>query len=192
MTRIRQLAVRGGLLAAGAVAVFGCDQQPPTAAAPTAPVALHSRPDRARGGGTYDLAGLIVRFGFVAVQHGNGRATGAFRHKTSYDGLTADFSGRVTCLAVDEVNGRAWIGGVITRNRSTDPDYAAEIFQPGHDIWFRVLDTGRHSPDPDRTTFVGFEGAAGLATSAEYCAARIWPDGNLRTWPVTGKVVVGH
>ena len=144
------------------------------------------------GGGQYALNELVVRFAFVASQLPNGNAIGAFHVDTAYDGLTADFSARVTCLSVDEVNHRAWVGGVITKNKSTDPDYAAPLYQPGRDIWFRTVDYGPGgSGTADRSTFVGFEGAAGFPTSAAYCAGRPWPDADARTWPVTsGNITV--
>lgn len=173
--------------------VLACDP------APQAPVALLETTlapalavsGAATGGGHYDIAGLIVQFSFSAVQYADGSASGAFHHQTSFDGLTAELYGRVTCLAVDPDNHRAWIGGVITKNSSTDPDLGAAIHQPGRDIWFRVVDYGSGGGAPsDRTTFTGFEGSGGIITSAEYCAARIWPDGDARTWPVTGNVTV--
>ena len=139
----------------------------------------------ASGGGHYSLAGLDVQFRFRAVSHRDGRATGRFHIKADEGGgLLIDFSAEVTCLAVDPANHRAWIGGVITRNRSTDPDLLTTIQQPGHDIWFRVLDAGEGKDAIDRTTFTGFEGGGGIPTSAAYCAARIWPADNARTWPV--------
>jgi hypothetical protein len=96
-----------------------------------------------------------------------------------------DVHGRVTCVAVDSENHRAWVGGVVTENRS-DPDLQEAIHQPGRDVWFRVVDYGSgNDAQPDRTSFLGFEGAAGLITSAEYCAARIWPEEDARTHPVT-------
>jgi hypothetical protein len=143
------------------------------------------------GGGQYAIADLAVQFSLVAIELGGESAIGVFHHKTSYDGLTADFKGRVICLAVDSTNSRAWIGGVVTRNDSTDPDYAAPIYQPGRDVWFRVVDYGSGTAEPDRTTFVGFEGAAGIITSRQYCQARLWPDADARTWPVTsGNILV--
>lgn len=145
----------------------------------------------ANGGGHYLIAGsLDVQFGFVAIEHANGEFSGAFHHTTN-DGLgSVDFDARVTCLAVDEELGRAWIGGVIVANRSTSPDFQAEIFQPGHDIWFRVLDGGKGHDQESRTTFVGFEGD--IPSSAAYCEMRIWPDGNARTWPVVDGTVTIH
>jgi hypothetical protein len=100
---------------------------------------------------------------------------------------TIDFHGSVTCLAFDETNHRAWIGGVITENRSTDPAFLLDLHQPGHDVWFRVVDYGEgaNAQQPDRTTFMGFENTPGIPTSAFYCALKPWPDDDARTWPVT-------
>ena len=146
----------------------------------------------ATGGGHYLIGGTVdVQFGFAAVQHADGQFSGVFHHTTD-DGLgSVDFDGRVTCLAVDEELGRAWIGGAIIANRSTSPDFQAEIHQPGHDIWFRVLDGGEGQDNPEsRTTFVGFEGA--IPSSAVYCETRPWPEDNARTWPVTKGNVTVH
>ena len=56
----------------------------------------------------------------------------------------------------------------------------------GDDIWFRVVDYGEgQDAQADRSTFVGFEGNAGIITSREYCDAQIWPEGDARTGPVT-------
>jgi hypothetical protein len=138
------------------------------------------------GGGMYN-AGVIVEFSMSALGKADGSARGEFHHKTVLGGLAVDFSGRVTCVAVDSVNRRAWIGGVVTANRSEHPSFTGDINQIGRDVWFRVLDTGEGQTDPDRTTFLGFEGAAGIITSAEYCEAQIWPNDppNDRTSPLT-------
>ena len=70
-------------------------------------------------------------------------------------------------------------------NSELEPFASGEIYQPGKDIWFRVLDEGDEDEGPaDRTTFVGFEGGAGIITSAEYCEVRPWPDDNARTNPL--------
>jgi hypothetical protein len=156
-------------------------------AAPPAPSDILTA---ASGGGHYLVAGsLDVRFAFSAVQHTDGRTSGAFHERTN-DGLGAvEFDADVTCLAVDHDLGRAWIGGVITANRSTSPDFTDAVHHPGHDIWFRVLDSGQEAAQPDRRTFVGFEGA--IPSSAVYCATRPWAPDNARTWPVTnGNIVV--
>ena len=123
-----------------------------------------------------------VTISFVAIRHSDGRVTGQFQqHQPAFD---FTYQGIVTCFAVDPVNRRAWIGGVLTH--STDPDPITEV---GDEAWFRVLDTDG-SADPDRSTFLGFEGGGGIITSEEYCEARIWPDENARTWPVEHGAIV--
>lgn len=137
------------------------------------------------GGGHYLIGGAIdVKFSFSAKQKENGFATGQFRQSVVFNGELIDFHGEVTCLAVDSENGRAWIGGIVTQNNSEAPAFMTEIHEPGRDVWFRVLDNGEGQADPDRSTFLGFEGAADIITSEEYCAAQIWPDGDARTSPV--------
>jgi hypothetical protein len=141
------------------------------------------------GGGHYLLSGTFdVQFALVAAARSNGHAAGRFHQRLVADGLVIDFDGEVTCMSVDPANGRAWIGGVILRNRSTDPAFQTAIHQPGRDIWFRVLDEG----NADRLTFLGFEGSGGIITSEEYCATMPWPDGNARTHPVTSGNIVVH
>jgi len=144
----------------------------------------------ASGGGHYLVAGSMdVQFAFSAVQYKDGQVAGSFHDRTN-DGLgLVDFDADVTCLAVDRQLGRAWIGGVITANLSTSPDFTGAVYQPGHDIWFRVLDSGHKDDQQDRRTFVGFEGA--IPSSAAYCATRPWAPDNARTWPVThGSITV--
>ncbi len=141
----------------------------------------------AAGGGIYDLVGVFpINFHFSAVVTPSGQVNGSFRQIADVGTDHVDISGRVTCLAVDAANGRAWIGAVVTENNSNPESGLQEAnHQPGRDVWFRVLDTGPGSSDPDRTTFLGFEGGGGIITSAEYCEAQIWPDGNARTHPVS-------
>jgi hypothetical protein len=146
----------------------------------------------ANGGGHYTIPGLpTIRLALSGVGYMDGSATGRFHHSLTLDSELIEFHGAVTCLPVDPVNRRAWIGGVITANASTHPSFQGGIFEPGHDIWFRVVDYGaRGDAQPDRTTFVGFEGSAGIATSAEYCELKIWPADDARTWPVEGDISV--
>jgi len=142
----------------------------------------------ATGGGYYDVGGLAVQFAFTAAETpGGGKAVGRFHvFADEGDGLTVDVAGEVICVAVDPVNHHAWIGAVVTRNSSTDPDLQTDIHEVGDDVWFRVLDSGEGAgASEDRTSFIGFKGAAGIETSPEYCAARLWPADNARTWPVT-------
>jgi hypothetical protein len=142
--------------------------------------------EKVAGGGEFVHPALgRVTFGFTAKRHGNGRVSGVF-FQNQHD-LGFIYVGEVTCFAIDEVNHRAWIGGVLTY--SNDPDPVTEV---GDDAWFRVLDTGKRSSEPDRSTFMGFEQPPpGIVTSEEYCQRQIWPDGNARTWPVVrGKIVI--
>jgi hypothetical protein len=63
----------------------------------------------ATGAGHYLLQEAFdVQFSFAAIQLGNARAFGSFRHRTEDETGTIDFKGEVTCLAVDSVNRRAW------------------------------------------------------------------------------------
>ena len=128
----------------------------------------------ANGGGHYLIGDLRVQFAMGTVAHEDGSATGRFHHSTRLDGQRVEFHGEVTCLAVDPVNHRAWIGGIVTKNKSEHPDFQTPIHQPGRDIWFRVVDYGEGAEaPPDRTTFVGFEGGGGIITSLEYCERRM-------------------
>ena len=150
-------------------------------------VAANSVVGTATGGGKYLLGGTeSTKFSLSAVLRTDGSAAGKFHHSLVSEGFLYEFYGDVTCVSFDPVEHRAWIGGVITRNNSTDPSFQAARNQVGRDIWFRVVDYGEGADAPDdRTTFVGFEGDAGIITSAEYCLAQLWAEGDARTWPVT-------
>jgi len=145
------------------------------------------------GGGHYTVVSASgdlaeMQFGYSAIVHKNGRATGQLHHQGTFQGSTIEFHGEVTCLSVDPVLRRAWIGGVITVNRSEHPTYRdSPVTQPGHDIWFRVLDADNGgSGEPDRTTFVGFEGV--IPSSETYCRDRPWRTDNI--WAITGNVTI--
>jgi hypothetical protein len=141
---------------------------------------------RTTGGGSFLFLGatpnIPMQFSFAAVANADGSASGSFHHFYVSDGFTYDFWGTVTCVTFDAVNHRAWIGGVLTKVSSTDPEVGLAA---GEDAWFRVLD----SPDGDRSTAMGFVGA--IESSEAYCAMQIWPEGNARTHPVTeGQIKV--
>lgn len=135
-----------------------------------------------------------LKFSFTATALANGKAVGQFRQVYVSGGGRVDFQGRVTCMSVDAANGRAWIGGVITKNNSTNPATMTAIHQVGEDVWFRVLDDGEGNGAVDRTTVFGFKGGLGIDTSAEYCALMLWNpanDGTAGTWPVvSGNIQV--
>jgi hypothetical protein len=172
-----------------AIGIAGCqDTTAPTRSSVAAPSLDRARDDGAAsvtGNGVFSLAGSDVQFHVRAAQGGNGAAHGRFHQRFDEGGgVVIDFDAEVTCLAVDAVNHRAWLGGRVTRNESTDPAYTTDINQPGSDIWFRVLDAGNGPQGGDRSTFLGFQGSAGFLTSAAYCAGRPWAANNARTWPV--------
>ncbi|MDH3223966.1 MAG: hypothetical protein OEO23_09635 [Gemmatimonadota bacterium] len=144
---------------------------------------------RVNGGGYYALVAggttLDIQVAFSGEQTAlDESATGTFHHRTTFGETRLEYHGRMTCLAIDPEEGRAWIGGIITLNKSDGAAGTNPLRQPGKDIWFRILDVGDPGTAGDRTTFVGFEGSGGIITSQEYCDTRPWPDNNDRTWPM--------
>jgi hypothetical protein len=171
-----------------AATLVSCDQPPTTGPDLDVQLAHVAGHAMASGGGHYILSGAFPgTFAFTAIQtSADGAAKGHLRHTLVFNGELIEFHGEVTCLTVDRVNSRGWIGGVVTRNKSVAEPYASDArFQPGQDIWFRVLDNGQGQFVPDRTTFTGFMGDAGFDTSVDYCAGMPWPADDARTHPVT-------
>jgi hypothetical protein len=137
------------------------------------------------GGGWFLYAGSIpMQFGFSAIRHADGSVSGSFHHSYAADGFSYSYWGRLTCLAIDAADGRAWIGGVLTQVATNDPTVTTSA---GDDAWFRVLDGGAAG---DRSTAMGFVGA--IPSSAVYCAMQPWPDDNARTHPVTSGQITLH
>lgn len=162
----------------------GCE----AAQGPVEPVArprlqADSRVDgHANGGGTFNIGapGADIAFSLNALLTADGDATGSVNYVTDLTdfGLaTIEIRFDVTCLARDVSLGRAWIGGVVTENTSTNPTFVTDpVRQVGRDVWFRVEDNGNGgSGILDRSTQLGFEGSGGIITSAEYCETRPWP-----------------
>ncbi len=184
------------------VVLAACEPSAVTAARPDATVlaakgATHGVVHTLSGHGIVDLSSAGVpdaAFSVSAHARGDGTAFGTFWQQRASGGLNIEFTGRVTCLAVDEATGRAWVGGVIEENRSTHPAALVDTLHAvGMDVWFRVLDTGKgHEVEADRSTTLGFKHSAGIITSAEYCAVKPWPDTptpNARTFPLAeGKL----
>ncbi|MFN2315116.1 MAG: hypothetical protein ABR551_03620 [Gemmatimonadales bacterium] len=178
---------QAGVVAVLGVLALGCDSATPLVE-PGATVLMSQGAvlGGTNGGGQAVLpAGFSeLKFSFTATALANGKAVGQFRQVYVSGGGRVDFHGRVTCMSVDLANGRAWIGGVITQNNSTNPAVMKEIHEPGRDVWFRVVDNGEGGDVPDRTTVFGFEGAAGFITSAAYCAGQPWSANDANTWAV--------
>lgn len=178
------------LLALGLAAACETPQEPAGPPAGPSFSAVGPVVGHANGNGVFN-AGVLVTFSMTTVLFADGTATGEAFHHTVLGGNVIEFRTRVTCAAIDPATHRAWIGGVITENNSTHPSFTAARNQVGRDIWFRVVDYGNGGSGPaDRSTFVGFEGDAGIPTSAAYCLARLWPGPptdpvDARTNPVT-------
>lgn len=184
MTRMRHLA-----LCVAALPVLACETPAPSeliAARSSANLSREVLASTTGGGQAVLPPGFSqLRFAFNAKLHADGSASGQFRQFYESSAGTVDFHGEVTCVTFDPVNRRAWVGGVVTQNKSTDPAARTAIHQVGKDAWFRVVDGGEGEGVPeDRTTVLGFEGAAGLATSAQYCEAQLWFLNNRNAWPV--------
>jgi len=160
------------------------------AAAPTAAQTAAS----STGSGTYALQGIApTTFEYAAIGLPAGRAAGTIFVSTVVQGAVIEFEGDVTCVTDDPANHRAWIGGVITANRSTHASFTTPRTQVGHDIWFRVVDYGEGAKAPaDRASFVGFEGDLEIPTSAAYCALQPWAAADARTWAVTEGNIQVH
>jgi hypothetical protein len=138
------------------------------------------------GGGEFTHPTLgTVTVSLSGVQDASGKATGRFQQHWGFADIT--FKGDVVCLAVDLVNRRVWIGGVLTHSNDPDPN---PDFQPGGHAWFRGLDLPTGSGEPDRVTFLGFRGSLGIETSPEYCERQLWAANNANTWPVTGNLTI--
>lgn len=176
----------------GTTLVVGCDRADLTGAdgAPQDALSLNATgvTASATGGGWLEKEVLPIQYSFSAIQKSpDGTATGQFHYSVIFGGELIEFYGLVTCLTVDPVNHRAWVGGVITQNNSTHPFWLQEINEVGRDIWFRVEDNGEggNAVEPDLSTFVGFEGSRGIITSEEYCDSALWPEGDEGTNQVT-------
>jgi hypothetical protein len=179
-----------------ASALFGCDASTPAGPVPDgsrATLSLGAVVASTEGGGKAQLPPGFskLEFSFNAKAKSNGAALGQFRQRYESAGGVVDFSGSVTCVTFDAANNRAWIGGVITANRSTNPAVLTPIHEPGRDVWFRVVDNGEGQAPDDRTTVFGFEGGGGIITSADYCALQLWAAGDANTWAVvSGNIQV--
>ena len=197
MYNLRRLLVSSLTLAAASV--VGCDSAtaPSSSLLPESGASLNNGiVASATGGGEIDLSTALVgnaKFSFSAIQHADGSASGRFHSVRETSAGVFDVKGEVTCVSVDPVNHRAWIGGKVTQNNSTIPAFLTSIHEVGDDVWFRVVDYGEGSGDPaDRSSTYGFEGAAGFITSAAYCAGQPWPDLDARTFPLSAGNIQVH
>jgi hypothetical protein len=162
------------LLSLLALAVACSSEHEPTITQPPAPTFSASRGVEysVSGGGIVDFttAGVGVgHFSFNAELKGDGTAHGRFHQRRETGETVVDFSGIVTCVTIDPVLGRARIGGIVTENKSTNPNFLTVNHEVGDDVWFRVEDGGEGAGAIDASTTYGFKPTL-VNTSAEYCA----------------------
>jgi hypothetical protein len=161
--------------------VAACADQPTAPSAPVAPIEA-TEPLLSHGFGIsilvtgvgvvdFDPAGDFAdgKFAFVAMKLGNGKSVGTFYQSRMRATGLVEFAGVVTCVTIDpNFPGRARIGGIVTKNNSTDPAFLTENHEVGDDVWFRVEDNGPANTQQKSTTY-GFKPTL-VNTSAEYCA----------------------
>ena len=78
------------------------------------------------------------------------------------------FHAVIDCLVVD--GDRAWVSGVITSGRVTDPDTGEMFDLAGLDVWTFAVDNGTSANDPVNHisfSFIGFEIPCTDATELE-------------------------
>ena len=96
---------------------------------------------------------------------------GTFSYSANTGAGTLDIEAEATCASLDHDAARAWVGGKITRNGSTDPRFSGE---PGTEVWMRALDRNAEKMQPKIS---GPLLAGGEFNSAEdFCSKRPWSD----------------
>jgi hypothetical protein len=108
-------------------------------------------------------------FSFNAVKKADGSVVGRFHQRRDTPAGLVEFSGIVTCLTIDAARMRGRIGGTVTENNSTNPNFLTENHDVGDDVWFRFADGGEGGDAVDASTTYGFKPTL-VNTSAEYCA----------------------
>lgn len=197
-------AVLGPTLA-GILLLGACDWAPEVVGPEPAPPSLSTHADgvpaRASGGGHFFgqfFFGVPVQFAFTAIQRdpNTGEADGRYHFSSTVNGQAIEVHGRITCMTVDPENpGRAWMGGVITKNESEHPLYTGPTSQVGRDSWFRVVDYGEgaDASQPDRASLVFVEPTGGFTSARDFCAARLWfPEDRITNPLLSGNIQVLH
>lgn len=99
---------------------------------------------------------------------------GTFSYSASAEAGTIDIEAEIICVSLDNEAGRAWIGGRITRNDSTDPRFAGE---PGNEAWMRAADRNADKKQP----LVSGPLTAGdkIENASDYCNEKPWSEEGL-------------
>ena len=190
---------------AGILLLGACDAAPEAIGPEPAPLALSAHADgvtaHASGGGHFFgqfFFGVPVRFAFTAIQRdpATGDADGRYHFSSTVNGQAIEIQGRITCMTVDPENpGRAWMGGVITKNESEHPFYTGPTSQVGRDSWFRVVDYGEgaNASQPDRASLAFVEPTGGFTSARDFCDARLWfPEDRITNPLLSGNIQVGE
>jgi hypothetical protein len=193
-----------GQILTGILLLGACDASPEVIGPEPAPPAWSAHANgvtaKASGGGHFFgqfFFGVPVQFAFTAVQRDpSGDAHGNFHFSTTVDGLAIDIHGRITCMTTDPANpGRAWMGGVITKNTSEHPAYTGPTSQVGRDSWFRVVDYGEgaSASQPDRASSIFVEPTGGFTSARAFCEAQLWfPEDRFTNPLLHGNIQVSH
>jgi hypothetical protein len=150
MTRGRLVRVSSALTFAAAVALMLA-----TMASATSPI-VH-RVSVGTPDACLDLAGTHPgcdgNFSLTAIKRADGSVSGQYTDRFARgDG----FHAVVDCLVVD--GNQAWVSGVITQGRFTDPETGEETDLSGFYVFTRVQDNGRSANDPpDQISFSFFD-----------------------------------
>lgn len=172
------------ILLAAASLLAACATTPPPAAPAGGPAKEAVQPaDNAADPGEYKAMtfgrgiaraeGSEVSFQYSVSVYIDDRVEGTFVYAAETPSGTIDLAGEVSCTTLDHELGRAWIGGALTRNDSTDPRYTAA---PGSEAMFRVLDRNREQMQP-LITLPRLAGRGGNAT--RFCNAAEWDERGL-------------
>ena len=104
----------------------------------------------------------------------NDSVEGSFSYSATSTSGSLDIEAQVQCTALDHDAGKAWVGGKLTRNGSTDPRYTAEI---GSDVWIHLLDRNLDSLPP--MVSAPTMRSATVRSAADFCKRRPWSDEEL-------------
>ncbi len=185
----RALAITGVLCLAGCAAAPNGEQAEPEAKAAAAPAPSREVPDSRRippqpaaAEPEKKVAGMTfgrgiakgpadMTFKFNVTVYEDASVDGTFSYSANSAAGTLDIEADVVCATLDNDAGRAWVGGKVTRNGSTDPQFSG---QPGTEIWMRALDRNAQQMQP---LVSGPLMAAGtIKNASDYCSKKPWSD----------------
>lgn len=138
-----------------------------------------SKPDMAAlsfGRGLAANDEITVTFRFSVTEYASGKIEGWFEHSADLAAGTIDIRAEVTCAVLDSSAQRAWVGGKVVRNGSTNPLYAGA---PGADIWFSAAAPVAEIGNGAITMPVLRDKELGSAS--EFCSRKPWDSDGMLT-----------